>query len=389
MKLGSKTKRQLVRCMTVLGMIGIAFAFSHCDSKSSDDDEAASETVVTDGSGTSSTSSTEEIYDVEEAIPSDSTGVSSDLLLGFSTASTEDGFSLTDSVSQIAISDTVTVTTAQLCIAGIKVKANRERTREEVRLQAKEKSDEEEIAAEEETFKTEMASVEASYRERVRAAKGQDTSDLQAEMVREKKELKAKRAEERKQKDQEKLAIAEGRDKSMKWTGPFVYDALSGVSTPELPAISLVDGSYQRIEYQLRQYRDGDADSPLLNNTFYVGGTVILDSVSVPFEISYHMAENIRLSGSGSLKVEANESNAMLMSFDVKSWFAGISFASATISESGSIIIDKTNNHDILMQIKKNIKTYTRFGKDVDGDGSLKLAEKAGDGEVAVSEDGE
>jgi hypothetical protein len=75
-----------------------------------------------------------------------------------------------------------------------------------------------------------------------------------------------------------------------------------------------------------------------------------------------------------------------MMGFDVRSWFGEINLTAATVNEDGVIVIDESNNADVLTTLRRNVRTCARFGQDADGDGSLTKTEAAGDGVVAVAE---
>lgn len=175
-------------------------------------------------------------------------------------------------------------------------------------------------------------------------------------------------------------------DKSLKFSGPYVYNAISGKLEEDTPsAVEMTDGSYKRIEFKLKRNWDAGEDEGLFGKVFVIKGNYTVDGVTTPFEIYHHVAINFRLLGEGAFKVESNEQNALSIVFDLKKWFEGIDLSTADKDlESGAIIIDKTANKEILKILKKNIKTHSRFGKDSDGNGSLADTEVAGEGEVVA-----
>ena len=326
---------------------------------------------------------------VPEAMPSDSTGAQTQVSLGFGLLE-KDAVSLelaeeTAAYANITLDGGIVVSDARVSIAAIKIKSDKEPSEieksheKEMNAKAKERVKAEE--AEDASADAEIAKEVAVSLDLVGKAPDKASKDKIDEK---KKQVRTQHAGARKEKDTTELDAEAKADPALKWKGPFVYDLVKKSVSPALPAVQLTDGSYRRIDFQTKPNRSVDAADPLLNNTFYVGGTVLLNGKQVPFKVSYHVAENIRLAGDAGAKMEASVENKLVIAFDVKSWFAGVDFSKAEIDADGNIVVDKTHNKGTLKMIRMNIKKAAHFGKG-SAEGKLKGSEAAGKG-AAVEE---
>jgi hypothetical protein len=144
----------------------------------------------------------------------------------------------------------------------------------------------------------------------------------------------------------------------------------------------MADGTYKRIEFQLKRNLDAEATDPILGNVFYLKGEVMVGTAYVPVEISSNVAMNFMIRGDAVAKVEPGVTSALKIVFDQTVWFEGIDFANATVdSTANTIYVDYKNNHSILKAIIKNIKASAKVGKDKNNDGQIKSNEVGGTGE--------
>ncbi|MBC7531647.1 MAG: hypothetical protein H7318_08725 [Oligoflexus sp.] len=78
--------------------------------------------------------------------------------------------------------------------------------------------------------------------------------------------------------------------------------------------------------------------------------------------------------------------NSLVIAFKPAAWFTGIDFSKAVKDFSGTIVIDKANNPGLYSDMKKQIKSSAKFGKDDNDDGELEDGESDGEAESEVSE---
>lgn len=149
--------------------------------------------------------------------------------------------------------------------------------------------------------------------------------------------------------------------------GPFVFDLIKK-SSDDAPKAAIPDGTYKRIDFQLKKSQASTDD--LLDNVFIVKGNVTLDSGVTPFVIKYHVSENVRVLSKDGIKIVGGVDNSLALAFDVSKWLHGIDLKSASVKE-GSILIDRSHNQHLLHDIKKNIKQSVRVGLDKDKDAKL------------------
>lgn len=317
---------------------------------------------------------------VDAIAPADSTGATGSVALttGRGAALALDDYDLAD--ASVSGGSGITITTAKVSVGSIKIKAKKERTDNEKALEKYEEAEAEVMKKEEEVAKEEEKTLQEQYKEVAKITDASEKAKKQAEFDAKKAEMKKKRVEASKSKDEELGNKEENRDKNMKWKGPYVFDVVAKSVSPALPAASVTDGSYQRLEFKLKPYRGADATDPLVNHTVYVAGSVVIGSTTRSFTFAYHITEEVKLMGSSSAKVDPNGSASLMLNFDPSQWFTGVDFSTATVSSDDSIVIDKNNNESLMKAVKKNFKKSIRFGKDKDGDGTISTAESVGDG---------
>jgi hypothetical protein len=165
-------------------------------------------------------------------------------------------------------------------------------------------------------------------------------------------------------------------DRAVRWAGPYLYDAISGQVTGDLPATDLADGSYRRIEFKLRRNFD-----ELEGHVFVIKGNFKDGDTVTPFEITWNCAMNLRLRSDTPYEVAPGGDNKLAIVFDLTTWFDGVDFSTADVDADGTIRVNRHSNRDLVRQMRRNIKTGMRFGKDSDGDGKLAETETVGAGE--------
>ncbi|MBC7533887.1 MAG: hypothetical protein H7318_20160 [Oligoflexus sp.] len=334
----SKSKIKIMACFTAL-----ALSSACSDSKS----ETAPE------------------FSVAESAPADSTGTNGTMNLNFASLKSM-GLRLANATT-LAIGTDIELTYAKFNLAKIRVKVLKEQSTDEKTLETMEK-DEEKVSSKEAEVETgdDGASLVKKSEEETRAERAA--------------KIKAKAAElDSKEKNAIKKESA--RDKATKFTGPFVFDAIAGKIEGDAPETKLIDGSYRRIEFQMKRNFSAAEGEAILGNVFAIRGTVLKAGVKVPFAIDWHVALNFRLSGEGAITVAPGIDNAMLIDFDLSKWFEGIDLKAATVDSDGTIYISKRSNRDLMRKLHHNIKVNSHFGKDLDGDKVLDTNEKAGAGE--------
>jgi hypothetical protein len=373
----------------------LAAALTNCGLELPKDEEAnpadtEEVSASTPASGAGTQGSTTTTTEVTAVAPTDSTGQETKVALALGAVKEATvalhGFALAeptlDSGSGIVLEH------AMFNIAAVKLKAPSDADEAEKALEKLQKEQEKKIREEDEEALKKTREWEAEFKKQIAAAESvEKKAEIKAEMDKKVSELKGERAKKEKELAKERLAAEEKKDKTMKWKGPYLYDAVKGTSTPALPSVELTDGSYRRIELRLMPYRDGANNDPLLNHSFYLAGTVTVGSVQRTFSVSYHGTETVKIAGSGTLPMKAGESNTLALAFEPKAWFTGVDFAQASLESDGSILIDQDANKDLLQVIRKNIKGTLRCAKDDDGDGKIEIKQAAGDGALAAKKD--
>lgn len=269
----------------------------------------------------------------------------------------------------VSIGDNIVLSYAKFNIAKIKIKAAKEQSEEEAKLE-KEEGEKEAVAEDnfEKAVGEDEMSAELMKKDPAAAKSGRQTA------VKEKRNDLAKA-------EKEQLEGEVKADESTKFSGPFVFDAIKGAVEGEAVAADVSEGSYSRIEFQLKRNLSATDDEAILGNVFAIKGTYTKDGSSTPFEIDWHAALNFRLTGDSAFTVSAGENSTMIIDFAIDRWFENIDLSQATVDANGTIYINKNTNQAIMKELRRNIRESTGFGRDMDGDKSLNKEERKGKGQ--------
>ena len=172
-----------------------------------------------------------------------------------------------------------------------------------------------------------------------------------------------------------------GMDKSIRFKGPFVFDAVTGKLESSSVQANLKEGFYRRIGFKLKRNFDVSSTDPLDGNAYVVSGTVKKkDGSTVGFDVEFDGTLNFNLRSDAGFEVKAGVDNTLGLFFDVRKWFEGVDLERADIErDTGKILIARRKNREILQQISANVQKYTGYYKDAGG--SPKPGEILGKGE--------
>jgi hypothetical protein len=387
---------------------GLALAgLAGCAPASGDGKTTTSSTpAAADPSKTSDTKDPSKQQDqagADESKPADSTGVSAAASLNFGSAAaialwleetTEAAPTTTEApvttmpaattaAKTLTISDAITVDFAEASIAAVKLKPAKDPTDADKKIDEADAADDAAEAADlAATAGDDAPAAALTSKPAVKQSLDDRKAKLAAKMDERKAKLAAKKAD-LKAKLAEHAGKAKGRDKAMKFAGPYVYDFVAGALVGDAPKVDVNDGSYRRIEFKLRPNFDVADSDKLFGQALVVTGSFKNgDADAVPFAVEVHNAMNLRIAGDAGAQVAAGAENKLGVVFDLKAWFEGVDLAAAEVDEeTGTILIDNKHNKDIFQAFRKNVKTKSSFGKDKDGDGKIAADETTGTGE--------
>ena len=337
-----------------------------------------------------------EMAALEASNPSDSTGAMTSVALLFAStfgAPSEGVLPLHEGVdheagtqeASVVINDKFSLNYAKFNIGKIRMKAEREQKEDEKALEKSEIADEKTAVS---TLDRLIGDLSSSSTNLLDPPSGQPQPPPPPNGQRAKKEAKRSKVKEKledlKGREKERLEKGQKQDKSTKFVGPYVYDAVLKKIEGEAPKVELVDGSYKRIEFQmLRNFGAPDTD-PLLGHVFAMKGEFTKnDGQKIPVEIEWSVALNFRIVGDKGSAVKTGEDNSLIIDFNIGKWFEGIDLDTALIDGEGTMYINRTNNSEIMKKLLKNMKINSGFGKDKNKDGKLDADERAGEGQEA------
>lgn len=309
--------------------------------------------------------------------PADSQGKAADIQLQFHSL----GGATTALTASLDLGNGVTIAEALVNIAKIKIKPEEEEDESELELESEFKSMREareaDLEEQKHSLEEQMEAIKKSYEEQIEnAATEAEKDSLEAAREKEIIALEVSLASQLKVIEDEMDAYEEQHDADLKWKGAYVFDLVSNTVTPEIPSVSVLDGTYRRLEFQIKPNRVVASTDPLFNHSVYVAGSVTMNGTAVPFTYALRLSEEFKIRGPKGAAVQPDVANALVVSFNPSTWFAGIDFSAATRNASGTIVIDENNNTSLLDSIKEKIKDSTEFGKDEDGDGELEEDEE-------------
>ena len=144
----------------------------------------------------------------------------------------------------------------------------------------------------------------------------------------------------------------------------------------------LFDGSYQRIELEIRPSRSS-SNSQILNRSILLLGTWA-DGGGTSYRVEFEMrrVEDIILQSDQDFVVDADDPlNSLLVRFPLGAWFENVDLENAVRSRGQEIRINETENPEIYASVIENITNSVLYGEDQDDDGELDDEEFIGTGE--------
>ena len=337
---------------------------------------------------------TSEMAALEESKPSDSTGATASVALLFAStfgAPSESNLLLVDAgagpesaapATLIEINDKFSLNYAKFNIAKIRMKAERDQKEDEKTLEKSEIADEKTAVSTLDRLIGDLSSSSTNLLDpNGGPSQPPPPNGQRFKKIAERAKVKEK-LEDLKGREKERLEKGQKQDKSTKFVGPYVYDAMLKRIEGDAPKVDLVDGSYKRVEFQmLRNFGAPEAD-PLLGHVFAMKGNFTKnDGAIIPVEIEWSVALNFRIAGEKGASVKTGEDNSLIVDFNIGKWFEGIDLETALIDAEGTMYINRTNNSEIMKKLLKNMKIHSGFGKDKNKDGKLDADERAGQGQ--------
>lgn len=132
--------------------------------------------------------------------------------------------------------------------------------------------------------------------------------------------------------------------------GPFIVDLLTETSNPEIPLSTIEAGIYHELEAESAEILDNEA-SIIIKGSFTAA-----DGSSVPFEYYYQDDQDFEVENEAGFEISEATLNQVTIVFDFAAWFSGVDFTSATINESGIVLIDEENNETLYELIETNLE---------------------------------
>ncbi len=323
--------------------------------------------------------------------PSDSSGQIAGVQLSFAS---ESAAGLKLSSASIDLGNALILTDVRINIGKIKIKPAASEDENEKSLKESMASRKKELERSHEFEKAkgeaDIKSLEEEYKNLFTSANSEiEKADLRRLYELEKTKHEQAIAQAQKQAEEDLDTLEAEQDPDLRWKGPYVLDLVSGSVSPELPATQIFDGSYHRLQFQLKPNRT--ADDSLLNKSILIKGTTNWNGSISPFVFTLAESAEFQVISKDGYSLPADTDNRLLVMFQPKLWFDQVNLSQASQDSSGVILIDSEHNKDLYLMIRAQIKASTRAGHDRDGDGQLKSSELDGEtkDDVGSAEDAE
>lgn len=317
-------------------------------------------------------------------IPEDSTGGTSTTSVSISSDSSA---TLQGPSSVITLSNGLSVRYAKLIIGRLRMDATEEDSSFEKEIDNRvtqiESNESDEKGGLRTNAQERLDSIESDFDSRISEAGEEEQDNFRDQEDDDRFEVEKELAEVEKALEDEQDSYEEESDPSLKLKTTHTYDLMTKTVTPTIESFSAADGSYPRVEFELRPTRE-DTDKKLINRALVLEGQITIQGTRRQVEVQVREQLEVKLKASSdALKLDADSDTQLVLKFKLTDWFKNIDLSQAELGSRGDIQIDKTHNTAIYTQFLKNIRTSTFFGEDEDGDGDLSESEEKGFGEEA------
>ena len=174
-------------------------------------------------------------------------------------------------------------------------------------------------------------------------------------------------------------------ESEIKIKGPFVFDLITGESTPSLSEFKIPSGMFKEIQIKLKKAQVSDGilavDDELIDNTLVAAGTFTdLSSVSHSFSLKLSFSEELKIEQTAGISVKEGLLNAITINMNVTNWFSGLDLQQCIADndyslDGDSFVIDEHHSgsgrcSDIENTVKENIKDAFEFENEEHEDSS-------------------
>ena len=157
--------------------------------------------------------------------------------------------------------------------------------------------------------------------------------------------------------------------------GPFVFDLMTGASTPSLDEVTLPSGTYKRIDVRLDDAEPSDGlveeDDAMAELSLLVRGAVDVDGDLVEFGLALQFNEDARFEEQGGILVEGD--STLPLSLNVAEWFDGVDLAACIASDeiepgdNGVYWIDEDVSGGDCSDVERDLKENIKESGQIDG----------------------
>lgn len=159
--------------------------------------------------------------------------------------------------------------------------------------------------------------------------------------------------------------------------GPFVFDLITGDSTPSLEEVTLPEGTYKRIDVRLEDADTADGlvleDDAMNETSLLARGTVVVEGEILEFGLALKFNEDARFERPEGIEVSGN-GGELSLHLDVATWFEGVDLAGCLasgdveVSDGGVYWIDEDVSGGDCSSIEGDLKENIKTSGQIDGE---------------------
>ncbi|NOZ35798.1 MAG: hypothetical protein GXO80_10935 [Chlorobi bacterium] len=134
-------------------------------------------------------------------------------------------------------------------------------------------------------------------------------------------------------------------DQDYEYEGNYIFDVLTGTSTPLINYVEVTPGTYHELEIKVdRTLSSG--------NSIEINGTYTEDGTTYTFEYSSILDEDYDVDNLSGVTADPNSDIIFTLYLDLPTLFNGIDFSAATVDDDGVIRINDNSNSNLAETIE-------------------------------------
>ncbi len=150
-----------------------------------------------------------------------------------------------------------------------------------------------------------------------------------------------------------------GSTQEISFSGPYVFDILSGTSNPPVAPVEIEPGKYSKLKFKI--------DNVLPEgNSILIYGTYQYNNISFDFEFTTDITQEFEIENKYGLQVSEGDISQFLLLLDIKALFEGIDITNLKFDFDNVVRINLSSNTELAKVISQNFNSAMCLEKDHD-----------------------